>query len=109
MPGAEAGRKDLESELANAEIEFIDIPVYRTHPVDAPEVLLDLTDLGVDTVILASPSAVTGLLNQTRCIPENIKIVTIGPSTSEAVRDAGLTVAAEAAAPSVEALLEVIR
>ena len=58
-------------------------------------------------ILVASPSAVEGLLNQAD-VPEQSAIVTIGPVTSEAVRAAGLTVAAEAARPSLDGLLEMI-
>lgn len=108
VPGAETGRRDLESELAKAGIEVVEVSVYRTLPVEIVAEPVDLAEMGIDTVILASPSAAVGLLNQAR-VPHDMRIVTIGPTTSEAVRKAGLTVAAEASTPSAEALFEVIR
>lgn len=108
VPGAETGKHDLELELARGGIEVVGISVYRTTPVRVSSPLVDLDEMGIDTVILASPSATVGLLNQA-LVPDGMRIVTIGPTTSEAVRKAGLTVAAEAATPSVDALLEVVR
>ncbi len=64
-----------------------------------------MSTLGADNVLLASPSAVTGLMNQVDLdIPVNI--FTIGPSTSAAARANGLVVTAEAATPSLHGLLE---
>ena len=55
--------------------------------------------------VLASPSAVTGFVNQVDIdIPVNI--FTIGPSTSAAARAQGLAVTAEAREPSLAGILE---
>jgi uroporphyrinogen-III synthase len=59
-------------------------------------------------VILASPTAVTGFMQQVT-VDMPIKVFTIGPSTSAAARAAGLTVTAEARSPSLEGILEAMR
>ena len=64
-----------------------------------------VSQLGVNTVLLASPSAVTGLVSQV-AFDVPIEVFTIGPSTSSRARTAGLTVAAEADTPSLEGLME---
>jgi uroporphyrinogen-III synthase len=103
--GAENARLDLEEALEPLGVEVRRIPVYRTVPASVQEPREDLGALGVDTIFLASPSAVAGLLARA-VVPDDARIITIGPSTSEAVRDAGLRVDGEAAARSLEGLIE---
>ena len=95
----------LEEVLSGAGARCDRINVYRTIPVPAGEKRRPLSQLGVNTVLLASPSAVTGLLHQVEFdVP--VEVFTIGPSTSRRARTAGLTVAAEAGRPSLEGLME---
>lgn len=84
------------------------VDVYRTVPVAAPRAKRTLSALGADKILLASPSAVTGLLNQIE-LDTAAEIFSIGPSTSRAARAAELSVTAEAASPSLEGLLETMR
>ena len=103
--GAESPRLDLEKALEPLDVQIIRVAVYRTIPAPVQEPREDLGALGVDTIFLASPSAVTGLLARAR-VPADAHIITIGPSTSEAARDAGLDVAGEAAGRGLEAMIE---
>lgn len=103
--GAENARLDLEEVLEPLGVEVHRVPVYRTVPASAQEPREDLGALGVNTIFLASPSAVAGLLARA-VVPDDARIITIGPSTSEAVRDAGLRVDGEAAARSLEGMIE---
>jgi len=64
--------------------------------------------LGADDVLLASPSAVAGFVNQVR-LDRTPGIFTIGPSTTEAARAAGLDVTGEASRPGLRGLLEAMR
>ncbi len=105
--GAENARLDLEEVLGPLGVEVQRIPVYRTVPATVQEPRQDLGALGVDTIFLASPSAVAGLLARA-VVPDAAHIITIGPSTSEAARAAGLRVDGEAAARSLEGMIEVI-
>ena len=84
------------------------LDVYRTIPVPerAPKRVASV--LGADDVLLASPSAVAGFMNQVR-LDSAPGIFTIGPSTTEAARAAGLEVTAEAARPGLRGLLEAMR
>jgi uroporphyrinogen-III synthase len=107
IPRAESGRRDRELALIDVNIKTVSVPVYRTMVAKISDEILDLDSLGVDTVVLASPSATAGLLNQAH-VPKNVKVVTIGPTTSQAVQEAGLTVSAEATEPSVDALLKAL-
>jgi len=79
------------------------VDVYRTVPA-APSTPVDLADLQLSAALLASPSAVEGLANRA-VVPRDLPLVSIGPTTSAAVRRAGWSVAAEAATPSITDLL----
>ena len=63
--------------------------------------------MDVDAIFLASPSAVAGLLARAH-VPESVSIITIGPSTTRAAREAGLRVAGEAAGRDLEGMIEAI-
>lgn len=103
--GAAAGRDDAVLALTRAGVPVTRIAVYRTIPAPPREPRLDLATLTVDQVWLASPSAVTGLRNQAAW-PADTHIISIGPTTSAAARTAGLTVCAEAHAPTLLGMLQ---
>jgi len=88
---------------AGARVERFD--VYRTIPTPAAEPKRDLSTLDCTTVIFASPSAVTGFDNQVN-IDTGLQTVTIGPSTSAAVRALDWPVTAEAREPSINGIIE---
>jgi uroporphyrinogen III methyltransferase/synthase len=85
--------------------------VYRTvAPTTLRASIADAFRLGIDSMIFASPSAVTNMLG---AIDENRRlsqtsIVCIGPATSAAVRDAGLTVTAEAREPTDQGMVDAL-
>lgn len=106
--GAENGRTDVESALAAAGVAFTRVDVYRTLPVPPAIAPRDLAADGVQDILLASPSAVSGLCNAA-AIPASARIITIGPTTTSAARAAGLDVWAEARHPSLEGMLEAIQ
>jgi uroporphyrinogen-III synthase len=58
-------------------------------------------------ILLASPSAVLGLVHRA-VLPVGAQVVTIGPATTAAARANGLAVAAQARHPDLEGLLEAI-
>jgi uroporphyrinogen-III synthase len=107
VAGAEHGRRDIEEALAAIDAEVTRVAVYRTVPAAEQEPREDLAALGVDTIFLASPSAVAGLLARAR-VPEGAAVITIGPTTSEAARAGGLRVAGEAAGRGLQAMIEAI-
>ncbi|MGB7216838.1 MAG: uroporphyrinogen-III synthase, partial [Gammaproteobacteria bacterium] len=98
-------RDVLERKLREAGIDVERFDVYRTVPTAPRAPRISLASLDVDAVWLASPSAVTGFLNQVE-LDADVALVAIGPSTAAAIRERGLAVAAEAAKPSFEGLLE---
>ncbi len=79
--------------------------VYRTIPVPPHNPRRALDDIGSHTVFLASPSAVTGFVNQVE-IDAAARLISIGPSTSAAIKRAGMKVHAQAQSPSLEGMLE---
>jgi uroporphyrinogen-III synthase len=93
--------------LREAGWEVQDIVVYRTVPAPLTSPRRDLAADRIDVIVLASPSAVTGLLRVAN-VPADARIVTIGPTTSQAAVEAGLTVAREAGEPTFEGILEAI-
>lgn len=105
--GSDRFHSHLDAVLATAGVRVSRIPVYRTVPAAPTTLRVDLDRHQLDGILLASPSAVEGLLNRAR-IPQDLPVYTIGPTTSAAARSLGLRVTAEATRPDIEGLLEVI-
>jgi uroporphyrinogen-III synthase len=104
--GAEETRPGLERLALHGAARLERVAVYRTRPCPAvPEG--EREDVDVDVVLLASPSAVRGLMGRVR-VPREAHVVTLGPSTTQAAREAGLPVAGEAATRDLLGLLRAI-
>lgn len=84
------------------------VDVYRTVAAPPAAKKRALSALGADIVLLASPSAVTGFVNQVD-VDIDADIFTIGPSTTAAAQAAGLDVEAQAEYPSLDGLMEAMR
>ena len=82
--------------------------VYRTIAAAARSERQTLSELGGNTVFLASPSAVLGFVNQV-AIDDTARLVSIGPSTTAAIERAGLPVFAQAATPNLTGMLDAIK
>jgi uroporphyrinogen-III synthase len=107
LAGAATGQEDAVGVLTAAGVRVTSVPVYRTIPAPC-EVPRHTFPENVRTdILVASPSAVTGLLNRAH-VPPNARVITIGPTTTAAARAAGLHVAAEARRPGLAGLLEVL-
>ena len=91
--GAESARRLLVDEL-NADF----VPLYRTLEL-RPE-----TVPAADLVVLASPSAARAFAGRGRRTPA----ISIGPETTAAARELGLTVAAEAATHDLDGLIAAV-
>jgi uroporphyrinogen-III synthase len=90
---AEGARRLLADELG---ADFV--ALYRTkllRPSDPPQ---------GDLAVLASPSAARAFADLGLAVP----VVSIGPQTSGAARSLGLTVAAEASSPAIDAVVSAV-
>ena len=105
---AENAGRTLEETIRSAGCVCTRLDVYRTLPVPERDRKRPASALGADDVLLASPSAVAGFVNQVR-LDRTPGIFTIGPSTTEAARVAGLDVTGEASWPGLRGLLEAMR
>ena len=105
---AESGRTEAEDIFERGGAKVTRVNVYRTIPVSSAPPPIDLTAVGVSDVLLASPSAVQGLINQASA-PINTRIFTIGPTTTAAVLAAGLFVSGEAMHPDLDSLVEAMQ
>ena len=105
---AENASNTLEQILTEAGCKCTRINVYRTVPAATRTTKQLLSKFSADKILLASPSAVTGLINQID-LDTLAEIFTIGPSTSRAARAADLIVTAEASRPSLDGLMETMR
>ena len=108
VAGAEGGRDDAEQVLEHAGARVTRVNVYRTLPTNPATPRRDLAQEGIDDVLLASPSAVAGLLNQAR-VGGTTRLFTIGPTTSAAAISAGLAVTGESVTPDLDGLMEVMQ
>ena len=100
---ARDGRHELDQTLARGGVSVERIEIYQTIPCESIPTKQDLGEWSLDAIFLASPSALAGLLAQARF---SSPLITIGPTTSEACRSAGLTVAAEATSRHVDSMIE---
>ena len=107
VAGVRGAAGELEAVVRPLNVEVHRVEVYRTIPASARGQRSDLSAQGIDTILLASPSAVEGLMARA-IVPEEAAVVTIGPVTSAAARKAGLRVAGEAKSRGLEQLLEAI-
>jgi len=111
---AEVARPELPDALRRAGARVKDVPVYRTvAPERLPEHFVRaLEDGGVDWVTLTSPSSFENMLK--RLGPEHVerlrkvKLASIGPVTTRAIRAAGFREAVEANPHDVPGLVSAI-
>lgn len=88
---------------AGASVDRFD--VYRTVPAPPADPRRELSSFDCNAVIFASPTAVTGFANQVN-VDTPTDFVTIGPSTSAAVRARRWNVTAEARKPGLSGIIE---
>jgi len=104
---AENAAEEPETILKVAGARCTRLALYRTVSAPPRHPRRPFSSLGADAVLLASPSAVKGFLNQVD-LDASPGIFTIGPTTSAATRAAGLIVSGEAGRRGLEGLLEVL-
>lgn len=105
VASADKAPPELERLLEPKGVDVRRVVVYETIPAPPREPRVDLGERGIEVIFLASPSAVQGLAAQAT-FPSNVQLVSIGPSTSEAIREAGWELTAEAKSRDLEGLLE---
>lgn len=112
---ADIAREQLPADLRQAGAQCDDLPVYRTEcPKALPAAFLERLDAGrLDWITLTSPSSFVNLLrilgDGRRKTLRRVKLASIGPVTTQAVREAGFEVAVEAQVHDVAGLVAVIR
>ncbi len=107
IAASDRGSRDLEEVLEPRGVRVARFAVYRTVPAPPRRPRIDLAALGVDTVLLASPSAVEGLLAQAD-VPPGVRLVAIGPVTARSIRAAGLEPAGVARSRDITGLIAAI-
>lgn len=100
---------DLPSGLRKRDAHVEEFTAYET--VEGPEesrveLARSLTESGLSAVVFASGSAVRGFVKLGGAT--ELPAITIGPRTTAAARDAGFSVVAEAAGPSVGQLADAV-
>src|SRR5690606_22809704 len=110
MARAEDGRDLLPETLRERGAEVVVMPVYRTVPEQPPESALARA-AEADFITFTSASSVHNLIRTGAVDPAAFapRVVTIGPVTSAAAREAGFEVALEAERHDLDGLVEAIR
>ena len=108
LPRAREGRPELPAGLRRAGAIVDDVAFYDTVRCPVEPAAAEAA-LAADDIVLTAPSGVeafSALVGDTKDL--RLRIVTIGPTTSTAVRDLGLTVSAESSEQSSEGLIAAI-
>ena len=106
LVGAQEARPELRESLLERGFEVRVCPVYATHLPMESECQLEFQP--GDAVLLASPSSLQAII-RAHPIPRDVDLISIGPTTSEAIRLAGYDVTAEAQTRDIEGLLQALR
>jgi uroporphyrinogen III methyltransferase/synthase len=109
FPRAEGARPTLPEGLRAKGWEVDEVVAYRTVAAPPPAAAAVDAASAADSVVFASPSAVEAYLasrdDRGELLPVPPLVACIGPTTADAARRAGLTVAVEADPPSAEGLV----
>jgi uroporphyrinogen-III synthase len=110
---SDIARPELPAALKARGALVDEVVVYHTAPRTEPalEIAEQLAAGRLHAVVLSSPSSVRGLLAACGTDPKlyvNTRLVAIGPTTAAAIAEAGLSLAAQAAEPSDQGLLNAL-
>lgn len=115
FPKGNRAREVVPESLRAAGAEVREVIVYRTVPakIDGKTVRSRLRRGEVDAITFTSPSAAQSFVEALgqgiwHELPESVIVASIGPTTSEALRELGRKAVAEAAEPSSEALAKAV-
>jgi uroporphyrinogen-III synthase len=106
VPCTDIHKQEIFDTLDQHHIDYTKAVIYRTVASD----LSDLANVNYDVLVFFSPSGITSLLkNFPKFKQNNTRIAAFGPTTAQAVHDAGLRLDIQApvpAAPSMTMALE---
>ncbi|MCC7192390.1 MAG: uroporphyrinogen-III C-methyltransferase [Phycisphaeraceae bacterium] len=110
---ADIARSELPRLLENKGAKVTDLAVYHTKCADGlpVKVLEALRRAEVNWITFTSSSSVRNLieiLGSERALLEKVRLVSIGPVTSETIRQSGLQVSLEAGQSDIEGLVKVL-
>ncbi len=115
LPGSPQGRPELAQGLRALGATVRRVEAYRAVPaeLDGDRCRAELARGEVDAIAFTSPSAVTSLvralaLDRACGLLDGTLLVSIGPTTTQALRGAGLTPSAEAAPSTLDALVSAL-
>ncbi len=118
IPHADIGREVVGDGLRLAGADVLDVVAYRTVEEEGqtaghPDVYRLLLDRQLDVVTFTSPSAVRSFVrsigvDQAADLLQQVAVASIGPVTTHAARELGLTVAIQPSTHTVPALVEAI-
>lgn len=101
LPVSDIHKQEMIDMLENANIRFSKGVFYRTVASD----LSDLKDVNYDMLVFFSPSGIRSLLENFPDFKQNgTKIAAFGPTTSKAVKDAGLRLDLHAPMPGAPSM-----
>jgi uroporphyrinogen III methyltransferase/synthase len=103
IPRAETAREVLPEGLAARGAQVTIMPLYRTVPVTPEQTVIEQA-AAADAITFTSASTVSNLLAAVPGGLPGVANISMGPITSEAIREAGLEVAGEAESGSLAGL-----
>lgn len=104
---AQQARRLIFDELTKHEAIVEECIAYDVEPADSP-LAGRLLAQGSDFITFTSSSTVRYFTKMGLSLPENCRVVSMGPVTSKALRDAGLRVDIEAKLHTIESMVEAI-
>jgi len=101
FPCSDIRKDDIPSFLNNSGISWSEVTIYRTVAAD----LSDLSEIFYDIIAFFSPSGITSLYdNFPNFEQKKTRIAAFGPTTAQAVRDAGLILDIQAPLPNAPSM-----
>jgi uroporphyrinogen-III synthase len=101
IPLSDIHKEDIPEQLVKAKINYTEAIMYRTVSSD----LSDLKNVNYDVLVFFSPQGIKSLLQNFPEFQQNdTRIATFGPSTAQAVREAGLRLDIEAPVPEAPSM-----
>jgi len=101
FPCSDLRRDDIPQFLETSGITWSEVVIYRTVAAD----LTDLSDIFYDVIAFFSPSGISSLFDNFPDYKQNkTRIAAFGPTTAQAVRDAGLILDIQAPLPNAPSM-----